>query len=245
MGSYNLISAVKAEETRVVKGTNADSFATKNGWAAKTLPILEAYAAKEKTILSNEKLSPSGKRDALIQLGTATAPQFKWLSNVVEGLEKSDKDYKAKFFKVKSTLTDAVERMTIHNYVWGKVDSMDLAGRIQRFDQAAQEDDIEILVAMTTNPMGSMIPKEMEERSLGARAQRWFPQPFENYQQNTYLLEVAKTYRNWIARWLVVEVGVEVQVIRQSFGDAIADILVTQQQTGIRTPEEKEEPVGV
>ena len=81
-----------------------------------------------------------------------------------------------------------------------------------------------------------MVNEEAKERALTERAKRRFPQAFENFEQNGYLLDFLNTYRNWLGRWLADEIGVEIKVIRENLGDEIADTLSTQ-RTGLREPD--------
>lgn len=243
MGSHTIINGLNGELARVVKSTRTDTLNRKNEWVLKLLGVLEQHAAEEKKVLGNESLTQQGKRQALATFATKeTAPGLTWVRNLVGDLEQTDQDYRTRFYTIDSGIQDPAVRLPTFVYVWGKLDTLDVTGRMTRFAQAAERDDVVVMAAMLENPLGPMITDDVNERALTERAKRRFPQAYDNFQQNTYLLEVLKTYRNWIGRWLVDEVGVEIRVIREAFGDEIADTL-TVQQTGLRPPDAH--PVGV
>ena len=70
-----------------------------------------------------------------------------------------------------------------------------------------------------------MINEDVKQRALAERAKRLFPNDYTNFEQTRLLLEFLITFRDWIARWLNQEVGVNLSVIRVNLGDEIADAL--------------------
>ncbi|MHC9064015.1 hypothetical protein ACYX34_15170 [Nitrospira sp. CMX1] len=243
MGTDTISNALNQELGRVVKSTRTDTLNLKNKWTAKLLEVLEQHAVEEKKVLLNESLSQQGKQQALATFATnETAPQLKWVRNLVKDREQADQGYRTQFYTIDSGIKDAAVRMPTFTYLWSKLDTLDLTGRITRFTQAAEKNEVVVMTGMLENPLGQMVNEDVKERALTERAKRLFPQHYENFEQNAYLLEFLRTYRNWIGRWLADEVGVEVKVIRENLGDEIADVL-TVQRTGVR-PETDTQLVG-
>ena len=122
-------------------------------------------------------------------------------------------------------IDDAVERLLTYTYMWGKFDPMDQSARVTQFLQSAERNEVLIMAAMLENPLGAMVNEEVKERALTERAKRLTPNDYQNFEQNQILLEFLVVFKDWIARWLNQEVGVDLSVIRTNFGDEIADAL--------------------
>ena len=174
--------------------------------------------------MRNESLTHQGKREWLAKYSTnEIVPRLKWIRNLVKDRQESDQGYRTRFYTIDSGLKDPAIRMPTYLYLWSNLDTLDSARRITRFTQAAEADEVVVIRAMLENPLGPMITEEVRERALTERAKRRFPQAFENFEQNAYLLEFLRTYRDWLGRWLANEICVEVKVIRENLGDQIAD----------------------
>lgn len=233
MGTANLKSGLEGELAHVVKGTDTATINEKNDFIRKMLPVIEAHESVENNINRNEGLSQQGKLEALKKLGTnETAPSLKWLKNVIGDLEAKDQGHRKRFYTIDSGITDVAERMPILVYLWTRLDVLDVQGRVTRFLLAAEQDELVILSAMLTNPEGMMVDEDVKQRGLTERAKRLAPPEYHHFEQNQILLNFLTVARDWIARWLAVEVRVELPVIRANFGDEIADVLTTQ-VTGI------------
>ncbi len=236
-----IIAALNGELAHVVKGTDNVTLKTKNQYIINILAALAVHQSAEHTILANESLSQEGKMKELKKLGTAqTAPALKWLSDDIKKLEAKDQRYRTQFFTMTSGIENAVERMLTYTYFWTKLDPLDQSARVTRFVQAAERDEIQVMAAMLENPFsGPMVNEEVKARALTERAKRLTPNDYHNFEQTQILLEVLTMIRDWLGRWLALEVGVEISVIRTNFGDELADALAgsplemeTQQLTG-------------
>jgi hypothetical protein len=226
MGTSVIINGLNGELGRVSSAINTSTINEKSGHIRKLLTTLEAHQSIEHGINANESLSQEGKAQALAKLGTnETAPGFKWLKTVVTRLQDIDGRYRDQFFTVDSGIKEAAERLPIFVYLWSKLDALDPSERITQFCQASEQDQVKVLAAMLENPLGPMINEEVKERALTERAKRLTPRDYENYQQNQLVLEFLLMARDWIARWLALEVRVDLSVIRTNLGDEIADAL--------------------
>ena len=243
MGTTTIIGMLNAELGHSPEGVTTDALNTKNDLVLKLMKALEAHASAELKILKDESRSQSGKLAALAKLGTETAPSLKWMKNVIQDLEATDKGYRKRFFSIDPGITDVAERMPILSYLWNRLDGLDRNALNIRFLLAAEQDQAAIMSAMLTNPEGSMVDGDVKERALATRAQRLFPQQYDNFEQNQILLEFLVMTRDWIGRWLNQEVGVEIPVIRTNLGDAIADAL-QQQTTGLTHPDTQPQLAG-
>ena len=226
MGNSQIIAALNGELVHTLKGLSNEALKTKNEYIVKLLTTLDAHQSVENNINANESLSQAGKLDALKKLGTnETAPALKWTKIVVKEMQEKDQRYRTQFYTITSGIDNAVERMLFFTYLWGKLDMLDPNERIKQFLQASEQDDIKVMAAMLENPFGAMIDEEVKERALTERAKRLTPNDYQNFEQNQILLEFLVAFRDWIARWLNQEVGVDLSVIRTNFGDEIADAL--------------------
>lgn len=233
MGTPLLINAINMEAGHVPNDTTNDTLTTRIGYGSKMRAPLEAHLSAETTINANLSLSQQGRMEALKKVGTTvTAPGEKWMRKEISDLQEKDQRYRTQFFTIDSGMKEVAERMPTYVYLWSKLDSLDVSGRLTQFAQAAEADQVKVLAAMLENPFGPMIDEESKARVLTERAKQLFPKDYENFQQNALLLDFLVTFRDWIARWLAVEVGVPIDVIRTNFGDEIADTLTTQQVTG-------------
>lgn len=222
-----IIAALNGELARVAKGTNNETLETKNKYITDILTVLAVHQSGDKTIMANEGLSQQGKLEQLKKLGTTqTAPALKsLLRDKIKDLQAKEQHYRTQFLTIDSGIKDLVERLPIFIYLWNKLDVLDSNARIKRFCLAAEADEVKVLAAMLDHPEGPMVDQEVRERALLQRAERRTPQDVENYEQTGILLEFLVMMRDWIARWLVEEVGVGNAVIRTNFGDEIADAL--------------------
>ena len=226
MGNSQIIAGLQMASEHVVNGSTDDTIIEKRTFGRKLLMALDDHTAAENGINSNESLSQQGKLEALKKLGTeTTAPALKWMKNVIKEKQEKHQRYESQFNQIDSGIKDLAERMPKFVYLWGKLDMLDPNERIKQFLQSAEQDQIVILSAMLENPFGPMVDKEVKERGLVERAKRLFPRDYENYEQNQILLEFLTMARDWIARTLALEVGVDISVIRTNFGDEIADAL--------------------
>jgi hypothetical protein len=228
-----LTAALQGEAAHVVKGTTTDTLNEKNSLIRRTLTVLEDHQSSALKILRREDLSQQGKMAAGRTLGTnQTASSVKFLWDNIKRLREKDQRYRTQFFTLASDIDNSVERMLLHTYLWKQLDPLDQAARVTRFMQAAQHDEINVMTAMLANPFsGPMVDEEVKERALTERAKRLWPQDHENYVQTNILLEFLTMIRDWIARWLFGEVGVELSVIRTNLGDDIADALADRSLT--------------
>jgi hypothetical protein len=221
-----ITAALNGELARVAKGTTNDTLKTKNQYITDILAVLAVHQSGDKTIMGNEGLSQQGKLEALKKLGTTqTAPALKWLREKITDLQAKDQRYRVQFFVVESGIKDAVERTLMYTYLWSQLDPLDQAARVTQFIQASERDDLRMMAAMLEHPFGPMINEDVKERALTERATRLTPQAVENFEQTQILLEFMVMIRGWLGRWLYSEVGVEVSVIRQCFGDEVAEAL--------------------
>ena len=226
MGTSTIIAGLQMESEHVVNGATDTTIIEKRTFGRKLLMALDDHTAAENGINSNESLSQQGKLEALKKLGTeTTAPALKWMKNVIKEKQEKDQRYRTQFFTITSGIDNAVERMLKYSYLWSKLDLLDQTARVTQFLQAAEQDQVVILSAMLENPFGPMVDKEVKERALTERAKRLTPNDYQNFEQNQILLEFLTMSRDWIARTLALEVGVEIPVIRTNFGDEIADAL--------------------
>ena len=147
------------------------------------------------------------------------------MKNVIKEKQEKHQRYESQFNQIDSGIKDLAERMPKFVYLWGKLDMLDPNERIKQFLQSAEQDQIVILSAMLENPFGPMVNEEVKTRALTERAKRLFPLDFENFEQNELLLEFLVTFRDWIARWLREEVGVDIATLRTALGDEVADTL--------------------
>lgn len=233
MGTSTIIAGLNGELARQVKSASNETLPRKNELTTKALTTLEAHQSVEHNILSNLSLTQRGQAEALKKLGTnETAPALKWMKNVIKDMQDTDQGHRKRFFTITSGIDDLAERMPIFVYLWSKLDTLNPNERIKQFFQAAEQDQVKVLAAMLTNPLGAMVDEEVKERALTERAERLFPQQYDNFEQNAILLEHMTMVRDWIGRWLALEVGVDISVIRTNLGDEIADVLTTQ-ATGI------------
>ena len=227
------IQAFASELVRAQKRTTTETLNRKNELLQKLLAVLESHESAENKINANESLTQQGKQAALAKLGTTeTAPALKWLGRVVLDLEKTDQNYRQRFFTINSGIEDVAVRMPTYVYLWGKFDVLDQSARITRFSLAAEHDEIKVLGAMLEHPEGPQVTVDVKERALIERAKRLTPQQVEAFEQNGILLEYFVMVRAWIGRWLFGEVGAEIPVLRDALGDAVGDML-SQQTTGI------------
>lgn len=214
------------EAAHVTKEMGNDTVKTKADYINQTVEPLEAHQRADHAIMTNEGLSQQGKMEALKKLGTTqTAPALKWLKGEIDKLNARQQNLRTQLFSIASPIDNAVERTLMYQYIWSKVDPLDQAARVTQFAQASERDDLKVMVAMLENPFGPMINEEVKARVLTDRAKRLTPTEYHNYEQNQILLEFLLMARDWIARWLAEEVGVENAVIRTNFGDDIADAL--------------------
>ena len=226
MGNSQIKAGLNGELVHTLKGLSNDALKTKNEYIVKLLTTLDAHQSVEDGINSNESLSQQGKLEALKKLGTnETAPSLKWTTNILKEMRGKELRYRTQFFTITWGIENAVERMLTYTYLWGKFDPMDQSARVTQFLQSAERDDIRVMAAMLENPFGPMVDKEVKERALTERAKRLTPNDYQNFEQNQILLEFLVVFRDWIARWLNQEVGVDTAVIRATFGDEIADAL--------------------
>jgi hypothetical protein len=217
------------ELAHVVKGTHTATFNEKNEFTRKLLATLEAHQSAEQTILTNESLTQQGKAEALQKVGTTeTAPALKWIRKVIKEKQEADQRDRTRFFTVDSGLKDPAERLPTFVYLWDKFDTFDQSTRVTQFLQAAEQDQVVVMAALLDNPLGPMIPQEVKIAGLTERAKRLSPQAVESFEQNQLLLEYLTMVRDWVGRWLALEVRVEIPVIRTHLGDEIADVLTTQ-----------------
>ena len=226
MGNSQIIAALNGELVHTLKGLSNEALKTKNEYIVKLLTTLDGHQSVENGINANESLSQAGKLDALKKLGTnETAPALKWMKNVIKEKQEKDQHYRTQFYTITSGMENAVERMLFFTYLWGKLDVLDQSARVTQFLQASEQDDIMVMAAMLENPFGVMVPDDVKERALTERAKRLTPNDYQNFEQNQILLEFLVAFKDWIARWLNQEVGVDLSVIRTNFGDEIADAL--------------------
>jgi hypothetical protein len=228
------INAFQSELARPTKQTEKTQILNrKNELILKLLAVLEQHAAGEAKIFGNESLSGPGKQKALRTLGTnGTVLALKWLRNVIKDMQEADRGYRARFFTIDSGIKDPAVRMPTFTYLWSKLDTLAQKDLITQFLQAAQRDNEVVMAAMLEHPLGAMVNEKVKSQALTERAKRLTPQQYEAFEDNAILLEYLVMVRDWIARWLFGEVGVEIQPIRDALGDEIADAL-TVQQTGI------------
>jgi hypothetical protein len=224
------------ELAHVVKGTSTPTLNEKNGYIRNALAVLEAHQTSEHKILSDESLTQQGKAEALKKVGTEkTAPALKFIPTEITKLQARDQHWRTQFFTVDSALKDPAERLPIFVYLWDKFDTLDQSTRVTQFLQAAEQDQVVVMAALLENPLGALIPEEVKIAGLTERAKRLTPRDYENFEQNQILLEFLVMARDWIARWLALEVRVEISVLRTNLGDEIADVLTTQ-VTGLPQP---------
>ena len=226
MGTSQIKAGLQMESEHVVNGSTDATIIEKRTLGHKLLLILDAHQSVEDSINANESLSQQGKLEALKKLGTeTTAPALKWLKIIIQEKQEKDQRYRTQFYTITSGIDDAVERMLTYTYMWGKFDPMDQSARVTQFLQSAERNEVRVMAAMLEHPFGSMIDEEVKERALTERAKRLTPNDYQNFEQNQILLEVLTMARDWIARTLALEVGVDTAVIRATFGDEIADAL--------------------
>lgn len=232
MGCSQIINALKLEAGHVLKGTDNDTLKTKAEYINNAVAPLEAHLSEEKKILSNLSLTQQGQMEALKKLGTTTtAPALSWIRKTLKGLREKEQHYRTQFYTVDSKIKDLAERLPIFIYLWNKLDVLDPSARIKRFALAAEADEVKVIAAMLDHPEGPMVTDEVKERVLYERAKRLTPRDVTNFEQNQILIEFLTMARDWIALWLVKEVGVEPSAIRANFGDEVADALADRSLT--------------
>ena len=233
MSASTIIGMLSTQLGHSPKGLSTDVLNERNALILKLVKVLETHDSAELKILKDESRTQLGKLEALKRLGTTeTAPALPWFRRVIEDRQAKDEGYRTRFFAITSGIDNAVERLLTFTYLWAQFDALDESRRMTKFIEASEQDQVLILAAMLENPLGEMIPQDVKTAALTARAQRLTPQQVENYEQNQILLEFLVMIRDWIGRWLAVEVGVPIQAIRDALGDEIADVLTTQ-VTGI------------
>lgn len=229
MGTSTIIAALQMASEHVVNGSTDDTIVEKRTFGRKLLMTLEEHQSEENKILSNLSLTQQGQAESLKKLATSeTATGFKWIRPEIARLQEKDQRYRTQFFTITSGIDNAVERMLFFTYLWGKFDCMDQSARVTQFLQASEQDDIRGMAAMLEHPFGAMVNEEVKERALTARAKRLTPNDYQNFEQTQILLEFLVTFRDWIARWLALEVRVDIGVIRTNLGDVVGDFLITQ-----------------
>ena len=245
MGSTTIIGMLNTQLGHSPKGISTDVLNERNTLILKLVKVLEAHDAAELKILRDESRSPAGKATALAKLGTdETTPALRWLGRVIEDRQAKDEGYRTRFFTIDSGITDVAERMAILVYLWTRLDVLDSNGCSVRFLLAAEENEVVILAAMLQNPGGVMVAEDVRLRALTERAKRLFPQQYDNFEQSQVVLELLVMIRDWLARWLALEVRVEIPVIRTNLGHEIADTLTTQTITGIPQPDTQPQLAG-
>ena len=222
MGNTQIIAALQMELGHAPSGMNTDSFNEKRGYAQKLLMNQEAHQSVKNGINANLSMSQQGQMAALKKPGNeTTAPALKWMKNVIKEMQDKDQGYRQQFYAVTSGIENAVERLLWFTYLWDRLDPLDQSARVTQFLQASERDDLKVLAAMLENPFGPMVNEEVKTRALTERAQRLFPRDYEIFEQNALLLEFLTMARDWIARWLREEVGVDIAVVRANLGDEI------------------------
>lgn len=241
MGTALMISALDNENGRAQPGTTTDSVNEKNALIMKIRGVLEAHDAAAETIQKDQARSEQGKAEAIKRIGTEqTAPALKFLRRVIEALEAKDEGYRKRFFSIDSGITDIVERMAVFTYLWGRLDTLDPSARMTQFAQAAEQDQVRVLVSMLEHPLvDTLVSEDVRERVLTERAKRLFPKPYANFEQTQIVLGFLTMIRNWIGTWLL-EIGVPLEAIRSALGDEIANALTPQTRTGIPQPEDSQ-----
>ena len=246
MSTSTMHSALHTALGHSEKGTTTDGLNERNALILKIMGVLETYDSSELIILKDESRSQQGKLEALKKLATdETSPSLKWLRRVIEALQTKDENFRTRFFTIDSGITNIVERMAILAYLWNRLDVLDSNGRNVRFLRAAEKDEIVVLSAMLTNPWGVMVGEDLKQRALTERARRLFPQPFASFEQNQILLEFLTMIRDWLGRWLGLELRVEIPVLRENLGNEVADFLTVQTRTGLPQPDTQPQLTGV
>jgi len=236
MGTDVIINALNGELVRPVKSMLTKWFNRKNELTAKALFVLEQHAAREDKINANLSWTQQGQRDAnRTQTTNETVPALKFLRNVIKDLQETDQNSRQRFFTIKPGIEDAAVRMPTYTYLWQALDPLDQSERITRFMQAAEADNVLVMAAMLENPFGAMVNEDVKQRALTERAKRRFPKDYETFEQNQLLLDYLIMLRDWLGRWLALEIGVEIAAIRDSLGDEIADILTMQVPGTLKT----------
>ena len=237
MSASTIIGMLSTQLGHSPKGTTTDALNERNSHILKLMKVLETHDAAEQKILKDESRSQSGKLDALKRIGAdETTPSLRWLRRVIEDRKAKDEGYRTRFFTITSGIDNAVERLLTFTYLWTQFDALDHSRRVTKFIEASEQDQVVILAAMLENPLGPLVNEDVKTAALTERAKRLFPQQVENYEQNQILLEFLVMTRDWIGRWLAVEVGVPIQTIRTNLGDEMADALTTQ-TTGLPQPD--------
>lgn len=237
MSATTILGMLNTQLGHSPKGLSTAVLNERNAAILKVVKTLEEHDADELLILRDESRSPAGKAEALKKLGTEkTAPSLRWLRRIVEALELKNENYRAKFFTVDSGITNVVEKMAIMSYLWNRFDVLDGPQCGTRFLLAAERDEVLVLAALLTNPFGVAVPDDVRLRGLSERAERLYPQPYNNFQENQIVLELLTMIRDWLARWLALELRVEIPVLRENLGDAVGDFLDAQLRTGLPQP---------
>ena len=222
MGTTQIISGIQMASEHVVNGSTPDTIIEKRTLGRKVLTPLEAHQSVAHGIMADLSKSQQGQMEAIKKAGTTTtAPAFKWMRNEIAKLQEKDQRYRTQFYTITSGIENAVEQAVMYSYLWSKLDPLDQSARVTQFLQASERDDLKVLAAMLENPFGPMVNEEVKTRALTERAQRLFPRDYEIFEQNALLLEFLTMARDWIARWLREEVGVDIAVVRANLGDEI------------------------
>ena len=237
MSATTIINMLNVQLGHSPRSLSTDVLTERNAIILKLIKVLETHDVDELIILKDESRSPAGKLAALKKLGTdETAPSLKFMRNIIDGLETKDANYRKRFFTVDAGITNIVERMAIMSYLWVKLDVLNSAGCSTRFLRAAEQDEVVVLSAMLTNPGGVLVAEDVRVRALNERAQRLYPEPYANFEQNQVVLELLVMIRDWVARWLNQEIGVPVEAIRTNLGDDAATRLDVQTRSGLPQP---------
>ena len=237
MSATTMIGMLNTQLGHSPKGLSTDVLTERNTLILKLIKVLETHDADELLILRDESRSQQGKLEALKKLGTEqTAPSLKFMKSVIDALQTKDQNYRKRFFTVDSGITNIVEKMGVMSYLWNRFDVLDGPQCSTRFLRAAEVDEVVVLSALLTNPGGVLVDADVQRRALTDRAQRLYPQQYENFTQNQIVLELLTMIRDWFGRWLNQEIGVPVEVVRTNLGDNAATRLDVQTRSGLPQP---------
>ena len=246
MSATTILNMLNAQLGFSPKTLSTDVLNERNSILIKLTKVLEGHDASELLILRDESRTQSGKAAALKTPGTdETSPALKFMKNIIDGLETKDANYRKRFFSVDSGIVNITERMAVFGYLWNKFDTLDQSARVTQFAQAAEQDQVRVLASMLEHPLvDTMVSDDVRQRTLTARARRLYPQPYDNFEQNQVVLELLVMIRDWLGRWLGIELRVEISILRTNLGDAVGDFLDAQTRTGLPQPNTAPELAG-
>lgn len=195
--------------------------ASVNDWTEilrKLLPIMEAYLAKEKTILANRALSDEGKRAELAMAATETIRACRWLGRVVDALSENMARSRTTLFAVTSPESDPLLAYLRAHELRTDLRKLNSTQRSVAYQMAAERNDVETMAALLSAPGGSWVSTEVKERADNERVKRLNPEAYAAFQQTTLVQELVNGLRYHVALW-GLHTGVPRSVLIETFGE--------------------------